>query len=48
MLTEITIATVIVFAVLIELKWRPRLDLTENRNLLLWYGTKGRHVMVIW
>jgi len=37
----------IIFLILIEIIFKPRLDITEQKALLLWYGRKIRNYIIL-
>jgi hypothetical protein len=37
------IIPILLFALAIEIISKPRLDITENKKLILWYGRKNRN-----
>lgn len=39
--------TIILLSILIELIFSPRIDITKNKNILLWYGKYKRNYIKI-
>jgi hypothetical protein len=38
---------ILIFAILIEVVFKPRLDITIDKKLLLWYGRRKRNYIVL-
>jgi hypothetical protein len=39
--------SLIIFLILIEIIFKPRLDITEQKAVLLWYGRKVRNYIIL-